>query len=125
MASAGCGKSTVLRLIMRLYDVSSGSILLNSINVREVCRVKLPQQVPEVSDGEHADIDADLSPHCRLCSACHTCRRPAAHAPDCALQLTHAAVKGAVAAVPQYVNLVDRSVAANIAFGLCVFFCHY
>jgi hypothetical protein len=36
------------------------------------------------------------------------------------LQLTHAALKDAVAAVPQHVSLVDRSVAANIAFGLCV-----
>lgn len=32
----GCGKSTVLRLIMRLYDVSSGSVLLNGVDVREV-----------------------------------------------------------------------------------------
>lgn len=63
----GCGKSTVLRLIMRLYDAQSGSVLLNGLDVRE---------------------------------------------------LTHAALKGAVAAVPQYVNLVNGSVAANIAFGL-------
>lgn len=33
---AGCGKSTVLRLIMRLYDAQSGSVLLNGLDVREV-----------------------------------------------------------------------------------------
>lgn len=34
-------------------------------------------------------------------------------------QLKHDALKGAVSAVPQYVNLVNGSVAANIAFAWC------
>lgn len=67
-------------------------------------------------------------------SPCFHCQRPifpellcapSSTAATCALQLTHAALRGAVAAVPQYVNLVDRSVAANIAFGLCVLFFYY
>lgn len=35
IGSTGCGKSTLLSLIPRLYDVSSGSVLLDSLDVRE------------------------------------------------------------------------------------------
>ena len=31
----GVGKSTLIKLVMRLYDVSAGQILLNGIDIRE------------------------------------------------------------------------------------------
>lgn len=31
----GCGKSTIVKLILRLYDIDSGQILLNDIDIRE------------------------------------------------------------------------------------------
>lgn len=31
----GCGKSTIVKLLLRLYDVKEGEILLNGINITE------------------------------------------------------------------------------------------
>lgn len=33
--SAGCGKSTCMRLLERFYDVSEGSVLLDGVDIRE------------------------------------------------------------------------------------------
>lgn len=34
----GCGKSTLIKLICRLYEPSSGRILLDGVDIREICR---------------------------------------------------------------------------------------
>ncbi len=36
MGVNGSGKSTILKLIMRLYDPSEGQILLNGIDIKEL-----------------------------------------------------------------------------------------
>jgi len=41
IGSTGCGKSTVINLIPRFYDVTGGSILLDGIDIREVCQSDL------------------------------------------------------------------------------------
>jgi len=41
IGSTGCGKSTVINLIPRFYDVTEGSILLDGIDIREVCQSDL------------------------------------------------------------------------------------
>jgi len=37
----GCGKSTVINLLMRFYDVDSGQILVNGTDIREITRESL------------------------------------------------------------------------------------
>lgn len=39
----GCGKTTVINLLMRFYDVNSGSIMVDGNNIREVTRSSLRQ----------------------------------------------------------------------------------
>lgn len=41
----GSGKSTVMRLLFRFYDVSSGSILVNGQDVREVTKDSLRRRL--------------------------------------------------------------------------------
>jgi len=41
IGSTGCGKSTVINLIPRFYDVTGGSILLDGIDIREVLQSDL------------------------------------------------------------------------------------
>ena len=41
IGSTGCGKSTLLHLIPRFYDVSSGRILLDGIDIRDISQNKL------------------------------------------------------------------------------------
>ena len=41
IGSTGCGKSTVINLIPRFYDVTQGSILLDGIDIREVSQSDL------------------------------------------------------------------------------------
>lgn len=36
IGSTGCGKSTIVNLVARLYDVTSGSILIDDVDVREL-----------------------------------------------------------------------------------------
>jgi ATP-binding cassette subfamily B protein len=40
LGATGAGKSTLINLLMRFYDVDSGRILLNGVNIR---RVKIPE----------------------------------------------------------------------------------
>lgn len=45
MGESGCGKSTVLQLIMRFYDPSSGRVLLDGNDVREIDLVWLRSKI--------------------------------------------------------------------------------
>ena len=41
----GCGKTTLINLLMRFYDVNSGSIRVNDIDVREMTRASLRSSI--------------------------------------------------------------------------------
>lgn len=41
IGSTGCGKSTVIKLIERFYDVTQGAIKINGIDIRELSQAKL------------------------------------------------------------------------------------
>lgn len=45
IGSTGCGKSTIVNLIPRLYDVTEGSITLDGIDIRELSMKDLRQQI--------------------------------------------------------------------------------
>lgn len=45
IGSTGCGKSTIVNLIPRLYDVTKGSITLDGIDIRELSMKDLRQQI--------------------------------------------------------------------------------
>ena len=45
IGSTGCGKSTVINLIPRFYDVTQGSILLDGVDVREVRQSELRDRI--------------------------------------------------------------------------------
>jgi ATP-binding cassette subfamily B protein len=45
IGSTGCGKSTVINLIPRFYDVSQGSILLDGVDIREVRQSELRDKI--------------------------------------------------------------------------------
>ena len=35
VGESGCGKSTIVSLIMRFYDVDSGTIMLDGVDIRD------------------------------------------------------------------------------------------
>jgi ATP-binding cassette subfamily B protein len=45
IGSTGCGKSTVINLIPRFYDITQGSILLDGIDIREVRQSELRDKI--------------------------------------------------------------------------------
>ncbi|MFH1446869.1 MAG: ABC transporter ATP-binding protein [Chloroflexota bacterium] len=45
IGSTGCGKSTVVNLIPRFYDVTEGSVLIDGIDVREVTQKELRDKI--------------------------------------------------------------------------------
>ena len=45
IGSTGCGKSTVINLIPRFYDVTEGSIILDGIDIREVRQSELRNKI--------------------------------------------------------------------------------
>ncbi len=49
IGATGCGKSTVINLIPRFYDVSDGEVLVDGVNVREYDEVALRNKIAYVS----------------------------------------------------------------------------
>jgi ATP-binding cassette, subfamily B, multidrug efflux pump len=49
IGSTGCGKSTLINLIPRFYDVTGGSLLVDGIDVREVTQHDLREKIGYVS----------------------------------------------------------------------------
>ncbi|MCM1273269.1 MAG: ABC transporter ATP-binding protein/permease [Clostridium sp.] len=45
IGSTGCGKSTLMHLIPRFYDVSEGSITLDGVDIREISQKKLRDSI--------------------------------------------------------------------------------
>lgn len=45
IGSTGCGKSTVVNLIPRFYDVSKGRVLLDGVDVRDITQENLRRQI--------------------------------------------------------------------------------
>jgi ATP-binding cassette subfamily C protein len=53
VGSSGAGKSTIASLLARLYDVDSGAVRLNGVNVRDVTFASLKQTVGMVTQDGH------------------------------------------------------------------------
>ncbi|MBQ9939978.1 MAG: ATP-binding cassette domain-containing protein [Clostridia bacterium] len=45
---SGCGKTTLINLIMRLYDVNDGAILIDDVNVKDISQAALRSQIGAV-----------------------------------------------------------------------------
>ncbi|CAG9855747.1 unnamed protein product [Phyllotreta striolata] len=45
VGSSGCGKSTVIQLIQRLYDADSGEVLIDGLNIKNIDLTWLRQQI--------------------------------------------------------------------------------
>ncbi len=50
---SGCGKTTLINLIMRLYDVSSGEILIDDVNIKDISQNALRGQMGVVLQETH------------------------------------------------------------------------
>ena len=63
IGSTGCGKSTLVNLIPRFYDVTSGSITIDGIDIRELSQKKLRSllgMVPQKGVLFSGDIESNL-----------------------------------------------------------------
>jgi ATP-binding cassette subfamily B multidrug efflux pump len=47
----GAGKSTIINLIMRFYDVSAGAVKIDGVDVRDVTQASLRRQIGIVLAG--------------------------------------------------------------------------
>jgi ATP-binding cassette subfamily B protein len=45
VGESGCGKSTIVSLILRFYEVNDGSILLDGVDIRDYDLVSLRQSL--------------------------------------------------------------------------------
>lgn len=52
----GCGKTTVINLLMRFYDVNSGSIKVEGKDIRDVTRKMSSHQLWHGASGDLAEI---------------------------------------------------------------------
>ena len=50
---SGCGKTTLINLIMRLYDVSSGEITIDGVNIKDISQNALRSQMGVVLQETH------------------------------------------------------------------------
>ena len=50
---SGCGKTTLINLIMRLYDVSEGEITIDGVNIKDISRNALSSQIGAVLQETH------------------------------------------------------------------------
>ncbi len=50
---SGCGKSTFINLIMRLYDVTEGEILIDDVNIKDISQSALRSQIGVVLQETH------------------------------------------------------------------------
>ena len=48
VGSSGCGKSTILRLLFRLYDVNHGSVLIDNQDIREISLDSLRSNIGDI-----------------------------------------------------------------------------
>jgi ATP-binding cassette subfamily C protein len=53
VGESGCGKSTVLRLLMRFWELGSGEILIGGTNIRTMCLENLHRMISIVSHDAH------------------------------------------------------------------------
>jgi ATP-binding cassette subfamily B protein len=63
IGATGSGKSTVVNLLMRFYDVTSGNILIDGIDIRDLTRYELREKigyVPQKSVLFSGDISSNL-----------------------------------------------------------------
>ena len=50
---SGCGKTTLINLLMRLYDVSEGEILIDDVNIKDISQNALRSQIGVVLQETH------------------------------------------------------------------------
>lgn len=70
----GCGKTTLINLLMRFYDVDSGSIRVSGQDIRQVTRASLPGQLRHGAAGYLGCGQAPPGEHCLRASGCHRSR---------------------------------------------------
>ena len=51
VGESGCGKSTTLQLLQRLYDVNEGQVLIDGVDIREITPISLRSQIAIVPQG--------------------------------------------------------------------------
>ncbi len=50
---SGCGKTTLINLIMRLYDVTEGAITIDGVNIKDISQMALRSQIGVVLQETH------------------------------------------------------------------------
>ncbi|MBP9759191.1 ABC transporter ATP-binding protein [Candidatus Dojkabacteria bacterium] len=45
VGQSGAGKTTLIKLLMRLYDPSSGNIFINDVNIKDICKSELRKKI--------------------------------------------------------------------------------
>ncbi len=50
---SGCGKTTLINLVMRMYDVSEGEISIDGVNIKDISRNALSSQIGAVLQETH------------------------------------------------------------------------
>jgi ABC-type bacteriocin/lantibiotic exporter with double-glycine peptidase domain len=58
VGSSGCGKSTICRLLTRLYDVDSGSVTLDGVSLTELDPHWLRERIGIVEQGDSLYTEA-------------------------------------------------------------------